>query len=79
MVDKGLIEVDLLENEGLLIEDEDGNKRLPVAVADWESHSPTYMAEVRDIVGGSAGDKSEDLAAYIEAFVQNHHLDENDF
>ena len=72
MVDRGIIDMAVLEEEGLLVEDDDENKRIPVAVADWESHGSGYMAEVRDIVERHAAEESLAVAAYFEAFALYH-------
>ncbi|WP_455749687.1 TPR repeat region-containing protein [Nocardiopsis alba] len=71
MVDLGMIDMDTLEEEGLLVGKE-GNKRLPVATSDWPTLPESFIPHVRDLVRENAGDKYEEIEAYFEEFKNGH-------
>ncbi|WP_455644243.1 TPR repeat region-containing protein [Nocardiopsis alba] len=71
MVDLGMIDMDVLEEEGLLV-GEEGNKRLPVTMSDWNVFGESYIPHIRDLIRDNSGDKSEEIAAYIERFSVSH-------
>ncbi|MFB8770593.1 hypothetical protein VSQ78_23070 [Nocardiopsis alba] len=74
MVDLGMIDIATLEEEGLLV-GEGNSRRLPVTTSDWETSPEGFIPHVEDLVRENAGDRSEEIEAYIERFKNTHDPD----
>lgn len=70
MVSMDLIDMDTLEEEGLLIEEEDGTMRLPATTADWSTGSSGYMSAVEDVIANTSFENDHRVDAYVRGFME---------
>ncbi|WP_017543883.1 TPR repeat region-containing protein [Nocardiopsis prasina] len=72
MVDRGMVDMDTLEQEGLLVDDGDGGKRLPIAVAEWTSGTSGYTSAVERIVQDTDPEFGRLATDYITSFQEKY-------
>ena len=70
MVGMDLIDMETLEEEGLLIEEADGTMRLPVTAADWDTGSSGYMSAVEDVISETSFENDDRVDSYVRNFIE---------
>ncbi|WP_160050649.1 MULTISPECIES: hypothetical protein [unclassified Nocardiopsis] len=70
MVGMELIDMETLEEEGVLIQEEDGTMRLPATTADWSTGASGYMSAVEKIIASTSFENDGRVDAYVRDFME---------
>ncbi|MFD6951022.1 hypothetical protein A6A08_20430 [Nocardiopsis sp. TSRI0078] len=75
MVGMDMIDMEALEEEGLLIEEPDGTMRLPATTADWGTGASGYMSFVEEVIADTASGNDGRVDAYVRNFMERYSPD----
>lgn len=70
MVGMELVDMEVLENEGILIKEEDGTMRLPATTAEWDTGASGYMSAVEKIIENTSFEHDGRVDAYVRNFME---------
>ncbi|MFL1381670.1 MULTISPECIES: hypothetical protein [unclassified Nocardiopsis] len=75
MLDLGMVDIEVLRAEGLLVEDVDGNERLPMSPGEWGEGDDGYISAVEELVGSVDVPYPGRADNYVRDFMENYHPD----
>ncbi|OLT25501.1 hypothetical protein BJF83_04715 [Nocardiopsis sp. CNR-923] len=67
-----LVSAEELQEEGVLIEDANGNLRLPTTTAEWESGASGHMSAIERLISESELEDKERVEAFVTTFIENY-------
>ncbi|MEU3019497.1 hypothetical protein ABZ635_19135 [Nocardiopsis sp. NPDC007018] len=72
MVERGMVDMETLEDKGLLVDDGDGGRRLPTAVAEWKTGVTGYTSAMEEIVLETDPEVARLATSYITSFQERY-------
>lgn len=72
MVGMELIDMETLEQEGLLIEGPDGTMRIPTTTEDWSVGGSGYMSAVENVIADVSFENDGRVDACVRNFMESY-------